>query len=202
MIPSGTRFIGIAESVNLVEKKTNGLNSLTQPYTLDEIRGYKVFTALLTQSGGDNLQTIDSGSLIIGATYQNNGNLGDFTNVGAPNNNDSTFWIATGVTPNNWGEGVYYNSGAPVVTVLENTIGNIWWTYTDIGNYIFNSDGLFTENKILSFVTPNYGNDYNIIGVGYGDINSGQITTINISNLTQASNGLLYNTPIEIRVYE
>lgn len=198
MIPSGTRFIGIAESVNLVERKTNGLNSLTQPYTLDEIRGYKVFTALLTQSGGDNLQIIDSGSLIIGATYQNNGNLGDFTNVGAPNNNDSTSWIAIGVTPNNWGEGVYYNSGAPVVTVLENTIGNIWFTYQATGLYNINSNNLFTDFKTIGFAG----------GQGFGSNNGDPIfslyknssSSLEISTSSGTDN-LLNGAPIEIRVY-
>ena len=173
---------------------------------------YKVYTALLTQTGGDDIQAInwddDPNTLTIGVTYTitSNDDNSNFIPNGAPNNNVGTSFVATSSVVA-WGTGnigdnqVSYNTGAPVVTVLENTIGNIWWTYTDIGNYIFNSDGLFNENKILSFVTPNYFNDYNIIGVMYSDINSGQITTINISNLTQPSNGLLYKTPIEIRVY-
>jgi hypothetical protein len=50
MIPEGTRFIGISPNVNLTEKKSAVLNAETQPYTLDDIRGYKVYTALLTQT--------------------------------------------------------------------------------------------------------------------------------------------------------
>jgi hypothetical protein len=51
MIPEGTRFIGISPNVNLTEKKSAVLNAETQPYTLDDIRGYKVYTALASQTG-------------------------------------------------------------------------------------------------------------------------------------------------------
>jgi hypothetical protein len=124
---------------------------------------YKVYTALLTQSGGDDPQDIFSGNLTVGVTYQifdDGGASGyDFTNVGAPNNDLYTFFVATGTTPNSWGTntGLSYNTGAPVVTVLENTIGNIWWTYDGTGTYPANSNGLFTDNK--TWVNPY--NDYN-----------------------------------------
>jgi hypothetical protein len=36
-VPSGTRFIGIAESVNLTERKSAVLNTETQPYTIQDI---------------------------------------------------------------------------------------------------------------------------------------------------------------------
>lgn len=109
---------------------------------------YKVYTALLTQSGGDNYQELSSGDLTIGVTYLINHTVGDFSNVGAPNNNADTYFVATGTTPNSWGGGnVSYNTGAPVVTVLENTIGNIWFIYEGIGNYSILSDSLFTSNK-------------------------------------------------------
>jgi hypothetical protein len=115
-------------------------------------RPYKVYTALLTQSGGDDLQVITSGDLIIGVTYEIRSDIvsnADFTNVGAPNNNQGTFFVATGTTPNSWGTSgeLRYNTGAPVVTVLENTIGNIWWVYASTGKYILNSDNLFIDNK-------------------------------------------------------
>jgi len=35
-IPNGTRFIGIAETVNLVERKTATQNAQTEPYTIEE----------------------------------------------------------------------------------------------------------------------------------------------------------------------
>lgn len=36
-VPSGTRFIGISDRVNLTERKSAGLNSDTQPYTIDDL---------------------------------------------------------------------------------------------------------------------------------------------------------------------
>ncbi len=36
-VPSGTRFIGIAETVNLTERKSATLNAETQPYTIEDL---------------------------------------------------------------------------------------------------------------------------------------------------------------------
>jgi hypothetical protein len=120
---------------------------------------YKVYTALLTQSGGDDPFGENGGTavgnypeLMIGRTYYIADNFqleSDFTNVGAPNNNVGTYFVATGTTPASWGTYalLQYNLGAPVVTVLENTIGNIWFTYEGVGIYNVNSDSMFTENK-------------------------------------------------------
>lgn len=42
MIPSGTRFIGFSESVNLKEKKSAIINAETQPFTIEDIAQYAV----------------------------------------------------------------------------------------------------------------------------------------------------------------
>ena len=57
---------------------------------------YKVFTALLTQSGGDNEDGQSEGAVIKGVTYVISGDTigADFLNVGAPNNNEGTHFIA------------------------------------------------------------------------------------------------------------
>lgn len=161
---------------------------------------YKVYTALLTQSGGDlpaGNCSDDPEPLVIGVTYKIDSNDGtaDFTNVGAPNNNAFTSFVATGTTPNSWGtvgaNCLSYNLGAPVVTVLENTIGNIWFTYQDVGNYLVNSDGLFITNKTYINFGGFYGSE-NWINI-YGNSN--------IIELIGSNNSILANTPIEIRVY-
>jgi hypothetical protein len=159
---------------------------------------YKVYTALLTQSGGDSEININTftGELTIGVTYRIDSSEqegGDWTNVGAPNNNPGTYFVAIGTTPNSWGAGgqLTYNTGAPVVTVLENTIGNIWFTYADIGNYVVNSDGLFITNKTYIDFGGFYGGE-NWINI-YG--NTGGI------ELLGSNDSILTNTPIEIRVY-
>lgn len=121
---------------------------------------YKVYTALVSQKGSGEFLGVNTGDLTIGISYQiiENGGTGwDFTNVGAPNNNIGTYFVATGITPNSWGtnEGgdfgtLQYNAGAPVVTVLQNTIGDIYFTYGDVGLYYISSNGLFTLNKTVS----------------------------------------------------
>ena len=206
MIPSGTRFIGIAPTVNLTERKSASINAETQPYTIDDIRGYKVYTALLTQSGAGNYGTLNSGTLTIGVTYRIVQDLTgmDFTNVGSPNNDVGTYFVATGTTPNSWGvspsgDTLEYNDGAPIATVLENTIGNIWFTFFDTGRYYANSNELFTDNK-----TAVFGGYYDGDLVVYVDYLSANNSSSGIYIQTGdpiASNGYLNNTPIEIRVY-
>lgn len=173
-------------------------------------RPYKVYTALLTQSGGDDPQNWSSGSgpLILGVTYQievNDGGTADFTNVGAPNNNVGTYFVATGTTPNSWGIGdngeLSANGGAPVVTVLENTIGNVWFTYSSVGEYTVESKSLFTDKKTFQFINNDYtsGDDGQLI-----ISNGGSDTTISLLSRDGSQlpiDGSFYLTPIEIRVY-
>jgi len=184
---------------NLTGQTING-QQILQPY--------KVYTALLTQGGGDDPQQIYSGLLNIGTTYKitNNDTGLDMTNVGAPNNNIDTYFVATGTVPNSWGEGALdLNTGAPVVTVLENTIGNVYWLYEGEGYYTGNltngfiGDLFFQNDRVVLFsgnleigqmAISIYKNDDNQIGLD---------TFIAAGGL--ATNGALINTPIEIRVY-
>jgi hypothetical protein len=173
-------------------------------------RPYKVYTALLTQSGGDVshvVQSVDNGSLIIGVTYEiafyETGD--DFTNVGAPTNANGVKFVATGTTAANWNTSgtteLNYNTGAPIATVLENTIGDVWFTYGAPGVYYVNSNGLFTENKstiVIGNVTWDGGSG--IIKSGF-DGNSYGIINTALANGDPQDNASLINTPIEIRVY-
>jgi hypothetical protein len=214
MIEAGTQFIGIKPEINMQERKSAVANNPTDVFTIEDIAEavapYAVYTALLTQTGGDDPVLLDEGLLIIGVTYYiNDTQVGmDFTNVGAPNNDVGTFFVATGTTPNSWGVDIgvvvlTYNIGAPVVTVLENTIGNVWFTYSDVGVYNINSDELFIESK----TSLNIGN-LNTFSNGFnarifGDISS-YPSLIAIKLLDESgivTDGGLYNTPIEIRVY-
>jgi len=131
---TGTEEIAIVQS------------GVTKKATIEDVKGYRVYTALLTQSGGDDPLTLSSGPVVKGVTYYI-----------APNNNDGTYFIAINdEIPNSYGTaGLNYNSGAPVVTVLENTIGNIWFTYNDVGDYSINSNTLFSVNKTTIATLPN-----------------------------------------------
>lgn len=54
MVNSMTRFLAVdSTKVDLKERKDKLNNSKTEYLSLDDIRGYKVYTALLTQSGTD-----------------------------------------------------------------------------------------------------------------------------------------------------
>jgi hypothetical protein len=169
---------------------------------------YKVYTALLTQSGIGNTTGINSGPLTKGVTYKIQVAGGDFSNVGAPNNDPNTYFVAiNNNTPISYGgSALMYNTGAPVVTVLENTIGNIWFEYGGEGLYLIsNSDG-WNRDKLW----------YGVSGLGDSggiNINPGRvimsieggnpdflISTYN-NDYTSVINGQLINTPIEIRVY-
>ena len=208
------RQIGWSQESNLLWYILSQLKKLTSIiFSLKEAATpkYKVFTALLTQAGGDNVQTSNApNSLTIGVTYfilQTDTGC-DFTNVGAPNNNVGTYFVATGTTPNSWGESVNaaleYNLGAPVATVLENTIGNVWFTYYDVGQYLLNYGDFPKEITTKIMETP------------YGKSNDPCLYTLEnnspdilISTLRiefgvpkfDYVNGYLNNTFIEIKVY-
>ena len=163
---------------------------------------YKVYTALLTQSGGDDMSSIYSGVLTVGKTYTIlDMTDGSFTNVGAPNNNIGTSFVATGTTPNSYGGAILsYNTGAPVATVLENTIGNIWFTYNGVGIYEIFTNGLLPVNKTTFFIS-NIINDVATSSIIEGKTYDGNSVVISSFANGIISNDLLLNTPIEIRVY-
>lgn len=214
IIPSDEKVIMVSGNVNTTYSGSKSLKELSEWYTMEDVtntvRPYKVYTALLTQSGESASVNIKEGTLTVGVTYiilfKTIGM--DFTNVGAPNNDVGTSFVATGTTPNNWGIGpknkLGYNTGAPVVTVLENTIGNIWFSYEGAGYYKVSSEpeSLFTVGKTVSFI-GSVGDD--VAGASYGFLRSSGrpsiffILTKDSSNLD--ANGVLNNASIEIRVY-
>jgi hypothetical protein len=209
IIPNGQKIFTAAPEVNTNYGGPASLQALNAWYTMEDIsntvRPYKVYTALLTQSGGDNDKEVTSGDLTIGVTYRINvdGTDANFTNVGAPNNNLDTSFVATGTTPNSWGTNgsLRFNAGAPVVTVLENTIGNIWFTYVDAGGYSVVSDNLFVDNKTFINVThlPIIDNGARFTFIKSSD--PALIALVTVDDANSRKNEILLNTPIEIRVY-
>jgi hypothetical protein len=214
-IPS--RQIGWGTESNLLWQILKQLNKLTSVlFGLKEAAtpNYKVYTALLSQNGGSEevKRSADDPILTIGVTYWITENVGnpDFTIVGAPNNEIGTYFIATGTNPN-WGEGgaeLKFNTGAPVATVLENTIGDIWFTYNGQGNYWINTNNLLPLYKTAFF------------GQSYYNLNNAVITTLNSSlyegntddyirinaaadlgSGLQLYDGIINGVTIEIRVY-
>ena len=210
IIPSDEKVFMVDKRTNTIYGGSAALKAMSEWYTMEDVsntvRPYKVYTALLTQSGSDGqyVNVIEE-DLIIGSTYSIKVyDGGDFTNVGAPNNNEGTYFVATGTTPNSWGSSVLkYCSSAPVATVLENTIGNIWFSYNDVGIYYVMSDGLFIQNKTFNTISDNMdlrAPNAQRFSFNYAYINTGQITVYDpIGDVGQDGN--LINTPIEIRVY-
>lgn len=171
-------------------------------------RPYKVYTAIVTQTGSNSAVTIADQSLVIGTTYQiiSNNGTGDFLNVGAPNNEIGTFFVATATTPTLWGGAeLEYNVGAPTVKVLENTIGTAYFTYNDIGSYWMNLPSGFTENKTFFSYNTRTSDDggaslYDIFLIRL----DGSTISIQTFNGGFPQNGLLTNSGplfIEVRVY-
>ena len=170
---------------------------------------YKVFTATLIQVGGDSPNLVIDLPLTVGVTYEivdTDGDTVDFTNVGAPNNNVGTFFIATGNTPNSWGDNslgeLQYNEGAPVANVLENTIGDVWFDYRDVGHYGLESTDLFIESKTIGIAaTPFYSNP-TIPGLCTLAVSGENVIRIYTTTLKpELADDYLNETFIEIRVY-
>ena len=213
IIPSDEKVFMVSNSTNTVYGGSAALKAMQQWYTMEDVtntvRPYQVFTALLTQSGGDFLDALDATTptqnVTKGTTYTIvNASDGDFINVGAPNNNDGTSFIATNNNiPNAWGESdaaLMFNTGAPVATVLENTIGNIWFTYNGVGYYNVNSNGLFISNK--TYQNPVNYNLPNDITEGYNFmVQDENICSFLVFQYVSPTDDSLRNTPIEIRVY-
>lgn len=101
----------------------------------------------------------------------------------------------------------------PVVTVLENTIGDIVWTYSGVGTYQGTLNGAFTTGKVFFYgetdASYNIGPQIYTQEIRNFDSPSPDVIFMNNTRLvftagvfTSAgrSNGIT-NVPIEIRVY-
>jgi len=92
-------------------------------------------------------------------------------------------------------------TSAPTAIVLENTIGNIVWSYDNVGMYNAVLIGGFTIDKTCAFITSRG------IGAGFGIvtsaniINNGSQVMVITQNDSGPINGNLSSTSIEIRVY-
>lgn len=166
---------------------------------------YKSYTALLTQSGVSNIIGVagDGEYINLGVTYQitDNPDNYDLTIYGAPNNIAGTFFVANQTVPLPYTNSLQLvgNTGAPVVTVLKNTIGNIWWTYNNTGNYSANSNGLFIENKTIAFTTlPNW--NFDITNAALGRLTDNEAPLVTFIPGDGPFNNF-DNLAIEIRVY-
>jgi hypothetical protein len=96
---------------------------------------------------------------------------------------------------------------APTAIVLENTLGNITYSRSASGFYTVNLSGAFTLNKTFVIITPTVDDAQNsMVSLTYNmDLDSFEITSTSWSATLSGYtllDGILLNTPIEIRVYE
>ncbi len=90
-------------------------------------------------------------------------------------------------------------TNTPTAMVLENTLGDITFSYNNVGEYTINSNNLFLEDK--TFLTV--GNSRNIGGFiteGGGDSSPSNIYILTTSTDNEPANDI-FNLSIEIRVY-
>lgn len=168
---------------------------------------YKVFTGLLTQLGGDDPQilvNVDNGNIVPGVTYNiTNYQIGDdFTNVGAPSNANGVSFIATGTDAINWAgtSELNYNNGTPVCTVLENTLGNVWFEYSNVGRYLLISNNLFIiEKTFISIQSQGNDNDTTNLSSSYPATLS-QINVLVNNSIGIPTNDSIYIS-FEVRIY-
>jgi len=213
-VPLGQKFHTVPSNVQTEEKGSKLANSQREIFTMQDIadttRPYKVFTALLTQIGGDGPDQIQGDSQIQkGVTYEiaNNPYNEDFVKYGAPNNNVGTKFVSNSTEFMGYdaSTALDFNTGAPVATVLENTIGNVWFTYFGVGIYLANSDGLFTANKSIILSIPNQYAESPLDLYNYQAYNQ-DIDSFSLASLKNYLNedglyGGYAQTTIEIRVY-
>jgi hypothetical protein len=154
IIPAEEKVFMVSNSTNTTYSGSAALKAMQQWYTMEDVtntvRPYQVFTALLTQRGGNDGQIISSGPVAEGVTYLIDGADGtdDFSNVGGPaagTGNGKYFIAINNNIPNNYGKAdLIYNNGAPVATILENTLGfNPYFTFTTDGIYYSNNPEWF-----------------------------------------------------------
>lgn len=128
-------------------------------------------------------------------------------------NNNSTFSESSAVYTDGRPYKVYTalltqtEQNTPVSTVLENTIGDIVWSYEEVGTYFGTLTGAFTEGKVFCINNQFLGN-FEGSDIFFqqlypiGDQNKVIINTyIYTEGEWRKGDMLLVNTPIEIRVY-
>jgi hypothetical protein len=86
-------------------------------------------------------------------------------------------------------------TNAPVATILENTVGNIVWSYDSTGEYLGTLTGVFISDKTYFSAMPSQVTQLKFIRINDNTVNLGTSTS------GVKTNGLLSATPVEIRVY-
>jgi hypothetical protein len=97
-------------------------------------------------------------------------------------------------------------TAAPTALVLENTIGDIVWSYDGVGKYSGTLNGAFpNEDKFFTLNYKNMVDQQTFIAVKWKDANTFSVTTAFVTYTpvvgSTLQNSMMSNYPIEIRVY-
>ena len=211
IIPNDEKVFMVSNTTNTTYSGSQALKDMNEWYTMqdvrDTVRPYKAFSCLLKQTENPSDEELVQDPLTIGVTYaivnDPEGVVGDFTNVGAPNNEADTHFIATGEIPNSWGDSaLYWNAGAPVVEVLENDLGNIFFVFKSTGSFVIVSDNLnFTPGKTAFINSTSYQPEIGVVTISPTNLNEEAVTFT--TSLSDGPDQKLVQIPtfIEIRVY-
>lgn len=126
---------------------------------------YPRYVIDLNQSGGNDVNSLQGGPLIVGVTYEITNYIegDDFTNVGALDNSNGTRFVATGVNPAEWSNesDLTYNNGAPSLIVLnQNEITANGWapitalTFSADGSYVMEFPINTLQDKFVQVIPP------------------------------------------------
>lgn len=89
----------------------------------------------------------------------------------------------------------------PTVIVLENSIGEIVWTRDQNGGYLATLTNAFPQEKTFILITANsQGIDLPFFTANWNTVDNIVVYTLDGNTVTY-TDGLLINTPFEIRVY-
>ena len=92
------------------------------------------------------------------------------------------------------------STNPPIATILENTLGDIVWTYSSSGVYTGTLISGFPKYKYFSPM-PLSGFDCQVNQGGGGNAYSWYRINDNSISVSTTENGILENSPIEIKVY-
>lgn len=93
------------------------------------------------------------------------------------------------------------NTDAPTTIILQNTIGNILWSYNGNGNYYGNLTNAFDLNKTFVLISQYSGGAGLVVDFIAAEVLDSSTIVITTTTDNVFIDNLLHNVSIEIRVY-
>ncbi len=157
---------------------------------------------------GDVIEFANTGGLSAFIEITELNPVDDFTNLGAPNNDEGTKFLATGTTPSSWlnKSTLNFNSATPIIKILQNTIDRVYLENSGVtGSWVLASDHSFDPEKTFCQFNP-LGDDGSTPKIGLVSVSTDNKIMINQFNPdgspadTLGDGEFMFGT-LEIRVY-